>query len=182
MKKISVLFFIILLFVGCTQTSNKEETIPTETTISTEIAESTTEKKNEEATEETVLNYEHDIVPNWALAEEVATVIFKHAKKPEGTENYKVIEVIEPKQNDYWVVFLSDGDLWDIFYAETDFCCISIDRKTGKVIELTFITAEEQAERIKQNGHADYYEQTKGDKMYWEEMQEKRIEDEDTKD
>ena len=183
MKKISVLFLIIiLLLVGCTQTSDKEEPIPAETTTPTEIAESTTEEKNEEATEETVLNYERDIVPDWNAAKEVATVIFKYAKKPKGTEDYKVVEAIEPRHNGYWVVFLSNGDLWDIFYAETDFCYIGIDPKTGKVIELTFRTAEEQAERIKQNGHAEYYEKTKGDKIYWEEMQEKMIDDTKTGD
>ena len=157
MKKAIVLFIVMVLLCGCSQVTEQEKnTISTTTNIIEETTENTTTSTDQPTELEFVKKYQYDIIPDHRAAEEVATSIFKYAEKAEGSENYKVANVSITEDGDTWIILLSDGEYEQIVFAEVDFCNISIDRKTGKVISFFFRTAEEQDEINKQNGYGNY--------------------------
>ena len=166
MKKILMLCVVILFLAGCEYTPKKDKIVETYSIIAItqdttkdftdKETESTTKEVTETVTEdraeENALNYKYNVVPNLESAAELATVIFKHAEKPKGTENYKYVTTTYSQKDKIWTVLFSEGDYGQICYAEADYCVISIDAKSGEVIWLYFRTAEQQAEINKKIG------------------------------
>ena len=151
MKRFIVLLSTMLLLCGCTSTPSDGENASADTVV-TIIPEETTEtiitETNEASTEEFVLNYELDIIRDGKVAAELAMVVFKHAEKPEGAENYTVIDVgwadtvIDVASADNRVVVVLFGDegvtVDQILNKEVNSCHISIDPRTGRIIGINF--------------------------------------------
>ena len=153
MKKVILLFLVMLLLCGCTQKTKEVENMIQTTAIPEESEVTvTTETKEQASTRETVKDYRIDILPTRDAIIEYATLIFRYARKPEGAENYKITEVLWHDDGKTITVFFSEGNIYQIYNAEVDHCQIDFSAKTGKVVRLSFITAEERAEINKKNG------------------------------
>ena len=185
MKKFFVMFLVMALLCGCGQApeaSKTATTSPTETTppeeitevatiaITEDVIEAETEHLEEKADDvlldiDHILHYEKDIVPTFKAAAEFATVVYKYLEKPEGTENYTVIDAMGIGSDlRFAIVFFGDGGTIDqIWNGEIDFCCIILDMRTGRVCSVEHITAEEMTERNQQL--QQYEQQTENEDM-----------------
>ena len=152
MKKVIVLFLVMLLLCGCTQKTKEVENMIQTTAIPEESEVTVTTETNEASTEEFVLNYELDIIRDRKVAAELAMVVFKYAEKPEGAENYTVIDVgwadtvidVASADNKLVVVLFGDEGVTvdQILNKEVNSCHISIDPRTGRIIGINFETGD----------------------------------------